>query len=156
MICPHCKKDTDKAPAGPHAGRFAQWWELYPLKKAKKDALKAWSKEADSDIQAYVMIEGLKSQLPGMLKNPKYIPYPATWIRGRRWEDEQAGIAKVAPKRTIACELCGDTGLVYDETWGNVNYSRCSCDRGALPGLVIPQAEADDPGLFVPPEDAPF
>ncbi len=135
MICPHCHADTDMPVV--EAVGFVEFWCRYPLKKAKKDAEKAWTKEPNKAA----MSEGLARQLPSMLKNPKYIPYAASWIRGRRWEDEQAVTPNVI--RHIACDRCGDSGLeklTKVMPGGEVFqwFTRCLCPRGQAPGLYIP------------------
>ena len=66
---------------------FSQWWDLYPRKFSKKDAMKAWSK-----LKPAEQVKALEA-LPNHIKNWSgnaiaFIPYPATWIRGERWEDE--------------------------------------------------------------------
>ncbi len=138
-------KLTNKENISTREKAFEAWWINYPLKKAKKDAEKAWTKEPNKAA----MSEGLARQLPGMLKNPKYIPYAASWIRGRRWEDESSlgSLSKNDKPRVIACELCGDSGIVAVKGPGGM-VARCSCARGQLPGLVVPQAEEIDSTPF--------
>ena len=68
---------------------FAIFYGLYPRKMARKDAEKAWKsmtiEEQEKAIEA----------LPQHLKYWKiketvkdYIPYPASWLRAGRYEDE--------------------------------------------------------------------
>ena len=68
---------------------FAIFYGLYPRKMARKDAEKAWksmtTEEQEKAIEA----------LPQHLKYWKiketakdYIPYPASWLRAGRYEDE--------------------------------------------------------------------
>ena len=69
---------------------FEEFWRSYPRKVAKQDAVHAFAKlNPDSSL-----LEAMLVSLGGAKKNPewlkddgKYIPYPATWINGRRWED---------------------------------------------------------------------
>lgn len=70
--------------------RFAEFWSAYPKKKAKSDALKAWGKaKIDGQFDALIAALELQKQSPDWLKNGgEFIPFPATWINGRRWEDE--------------------------------------------------------------------
>lgn len=66
---------------------FGQFWQHYPKKVAKADALKAWGKLTAGDEQA--AIEALPAHLEHWRGTDKqFIPHAATWIRGRRWEDE--------------------------------------------------------------------
>ena len=66
---------------------FPTFWQIYPRKCSKKDAMKAWSK-----LKPAEQVKALEA-LPNHIKNWSgnalmFIPYPATWIRGERWEDE--------------------------------------------------------------------
>lgn len=69
--------------------RFDDFWNAWPKKVARRDAEKAWEKEG-CDEKADVVIEAVKRQLRTIWsgKEPKFIPYPATWLRGHRWQDE--------------------------------------------------------------------
>lgn len=64
----------------------------YPRKKAWPDAERAWSRLKPSQTLAATILRALAAQLEAYdwKKDPKgiYWPYPATWINGRRWEDE--------------------------------------------------------------------
>ena len=68
---------------------FAVFYGLYPRKMARKDAEKAWrSMTADEQEKAL-------EALPQHLKYWKiketakdYIPYPASWLRSGRYDDE--------------------------------------------------------------------
>jgi len=90
------EKNNNTPPKVPPKGdeytpEFEIFWDAYPKKKSKGTAFKAWKK-----------IKRVKSLLPQILKaietqkktvdwqkdNGQYIPYPATWLNGRRWEDE--------------------------------------------------------------------
>lgn len=64
---------------------FGIFWAHYPRKVAKKDAQKAWSKLTSAQKQAAM------EALPKHIKrwdDPIFIPYPASWLNGERWEDE--------------------------------------------------------------------
>lgn len=69
---------------------FEQFWKLYPKKKSRKDALKAWEKlSPDSDLQA-VMIASLSKQCVSRdwtKEGGQFIPNAATWLNGERWHD---------------------------------------------------------------------
>lgn len=70
---------------------FEEFWKSYPKKVAKADARKAWLQTKDvrpplpellSKIHAHCKTE------QWMKSGGAFIPYPATWLRGERWEDE--------------------------------------------------------------------
>ena len=68
---------------------FAVFYNLYPRKMARKDAEKAWkSMTADEQLKA---IEALPQHLKywKIKETAKdYIPYPASWLRAGRYDDE--------------------------------------------------------------------
>lgn len=71
------------------ASAFAEFWSEYPLKKAKPNAQKAYVKSVRTTKQHRDVMAGLRGQVPGMLAaDPQHRPHPATWLNGRRWEDE--------------------------------------------------------------------
>lgn len=82
--------------------RFETFWKSYPKKVAKKDALKAWEKQkCGNGIFETVMekLEQFKSSNAWTRDNGRYIPNPASWINGERWNDEiQCDIKKQGQK----------------------------------------------------------
>ena len=72
---------------------FEKFWKLYPKKKSRKDALKAWNKLNPDADQQVVMITALAkhcASLDWIKANGQYIPNAATWLNGERWHDELA------------------------------------------------------------------
>lgn len=68
---------------------FEKFWATYPRKEAKKDALKAWG--ALCAEQKYAALAAIPLHIKAWNvagRSRQYIPLPATWIRGERWEDE--------------------------------------------------------------------
>ncbi|MCP3681817.1 MAG: hypothetical protein GY861_03930 [bacterium] len=69
---------------------FEDFWNIWPKKTAKKDAEKAW-KKAKVETEAWLLIE--KHLTTAYLSTEvKFIPNPATYINGQRWNDEIAPI----------------------------------------------------------------
>jgi hypothetical protein len=67
---------------------FAEWWNLYPRKKDKGHAVKAY-RAALRKVSASDLIAGLRRDLPDLnRREPDKVPYAATWLNGERWEDE--------------------------------------------------------------------
>lgn len=73
---------------------FKRLYEKYPKKQGKADALKAFVKLNPTNA----LFENLLAALEAHSKteewckeNGKYVPLPATWIRGERWTDEIKG-----------------------------------------------------------------
>lgn len=68
---------------------FETFWQMYPRRLARKDAERAWLK-IPTPKQAEV-IAALKNHLAAWKQKgteKEFIPYPATWLNGARWEDE--------------------------------------------------------------------
>jgi hypothetical protein len=68
---------------------FEEFWAAFPRKEAKKDAMKAWAHmttEQKFAARESIPIHVRYWNLAGRSK--QYIPLPATWLRGERWEDE--------------------------------------------------------------------
>lgn len=73
------------------SGGFEEFWVSYPKKIAKQNALKAWFKLSPDVVLAGNILAALERHKtnPSWLKdNGQWIPLPASWINGRRWEDE--------------------------------------------------------------------
>lgn len=80
-----------------YAQKFDQFYAAYPKKIAKQSAIKAWQKlKPDDDLMTKIMqgLERWKKSNDWLKENGQYIPYPATWINQRRWEDEIGGEVK--------------------------------------------------------------
>lgn len=68
---------------------FAAFWAPWPRKVAKRDAERAWSKLTPADKTA--ALDALPQHVQHWRRagtEPQYIPHPATWLNGARWEDE--------------------------------------------------------------------
>lgn len=71
--------------------RFDRFWAAYPKKTKKQDTLKAWKKlNPDEELvkQILLALEQQKKSAQWQGDNGRYIPYPVTWLNGRRWEDD--------------------------------------------------------------------
>lgn len=88
QVTPHKEEVSDPS--------FDQFWKQYPNKVAKANALKAWNKiKPDSSLLAKILesLEVAKSSDGWKKDGGKFIPHPATWLNGKRWEDEVGGAA---------------------------------------------------------------
>lgn len=71
---------------------FEEFWSAYPKKKAKEAAKKAWVKLKPDETLGKVIIQAVTESAKTkdwIKENGKYIPYPATYLNGKRWEDER-------------------------------------------------------------------
>lgn len=67
---------------------FEAFWKAYPKKQNKPDAEKVWKKIDPPIDKVLSSLEKFKVSKEWTKENGQYIPYPASWLRGRRWEDE--------------------------------------------------------------------
>ncbi len=66
---------------------FATFWSAYPKKKDKGKTEKAFYKIKPSDDLMKTILAALEVQKHEW-KDEQFIPYPASWLNGKRWEDE--------------------------------------------------------------------
>lgn len=74
-------------------GLFARFWELYPRKKSKGTAEKAFAKISPSEQLLQTILESVKRATTSddwRKENGRFIPHPASWLNARGWEDELA------------------------------------------------------------------
>ena len=74
---------------------FAEFWSAYPRKKNKGDAEKAWKTLSPCDelaAQILAAVAFAKLGADWTKDGGTFIPYPASWLRAKGWEDAvQAG-----------------------------------------------------------------
>lgn len=103
-ISPLEDKPESKAESEPdlNTQRFESFWRMYPKKKDKQNAKKAWDKlKVDGELYNTIMRGlALHRKTEEWLKDKgKYVPYPSTWLNGRRWEDEVETVVTREPER---------------------------------------------------------
>lgn len=79
---------------------FEKFWTAYPRKTGKAQASKAWSKLKPADRATAIDI--LPAHVAYWTRAgtaTQFIPHPATWVNGRRWEDELPSTSNSQPRR---------------------------------------------------------
>lgn len=77
-------------------GAFTAFWEAYPRKKSKGDAEKAWLKiRPDEQLASAILaaVERAKTSADWKREGGQFIPYPATWLNAKGWEDQPPQLA---------------------------------------------------------------
>ena len=76
-------------PTGGEKEPFDVFWKAYPRKSGKGAAQKSFEK-IDSSLYPSILaaVEAQKKCEQWKRDGGQYIPYPATWLNQRRWEDE--------------------------------------------------------------------
>jgi len=90
-------KETSKKTSN---DRFDEFWNLYPKRIAKADALKAWNK-AIKRKTADELIGLTKAYSESKLPDITYIPYPASWLNKELYESVQVQEKKPLGKLKI-------------------------------------------------------
>ena len=101
---------------------FALFWQEYPRKAAKAAALKAWQKLNPSPELVERILAHVRDhkRSPDWIKDGgQFVPHPATFLNGRRWEDDippdtGPGMAYHGYHERTAHKTLEDTGTVVD------------------------------------------
>ena len=94
---PNQEQEQEQEPEQEHKPKipiasFDTFWTAYPKKLSKASALKAWKTLKPDAALLDVILKAitLAKQSQAWLKdNGQFIPHPASWLNGKRWEDEQ-------------------------------------------------------------------
>jgi len=84
------KEEPPKSPKVDDEG-FKTFWAAYPRKTAKENARKAWKKlKVTEELLDTILaaVERHRKSDQWLRDGGQYIPHPATWLNGHRWEDE--------------------------------------------------------------------
>lgn len=91
--------------------RFSEFWAAYPKKVAKAAALKVWKRLKPSQELTDQMIAAIQKQKSSdqwTRERGRFIPNPATWLNGGRWEDEVTEVQNEINSGNIRRELTAE------------------------------------------------
>ena len=111
--------------------RFDLFWSSYPRKVGKGAAEKAWRTLKPTAETAEAMLDAIARQRQSRQwreSGGQYIPHPATWLRQRRWEDEQAEPAPVS----TASEAWAGPWCRHERKCGTREHHEALLARGVL------------------------
>ncbi|MDP1707637.1 MAG: hypothetical protein Q8L89_00965 [Gammaproteobacteria bacterium] len=101
--------DTSRVPRAPtvRGDGFPAFWRVYPKKRSKGDAEKAWKTlKPDKALQTTIItaVEHAKKSKDWVKDGGEFIPYPAKWLRGKGWEDiDLVAVAAQSSNRRSCC-----------------------------------------------------
>ena len=96
------------------AEAFEMFWKLYPNKKAKANARKAWDKLKPSTELRQTLMTALGSHRLSRdwtKDDGQYVPMASTWLNGERWTDEL--VPASAAKNSAYTDLPKHTEEMY-------------------------------------------
>jgi hypothetical protein len=82
--------------------RFDSFWAAYPKKRSKGQAERAWMKICPDEALFKEIMSGLekaKISHDWVKDGGQFIPYPATWLNAKGWEDEHVPASKDEPRK---------------------------------------------------------
>ncbi len=92
--------DSGESPAEKYPPGFVQFWDHYPRKVGKGAAYKVWKRMSRPDKEAAIdraeWFAGCWKHHDPHGDRASFIPHPATWLNGRRWEDDEAAVELAA------------------------------------------------------------
>ncbi|WP_260497913.1 hypothetical protein [Pseudomonas sp. MSSRFD41] len=109
--------------SGESSVEFERFWKLYPRRVGKDKAAKVWAKlKVDASLFARI-----GTALAAWSKSPEwtkdggqFIPHAATWLNGKRWEDE---LPATAARSGSFNDLPQHTPDMYEESHdGRANF----------------------------------
>lgn len=92
------EKINNKVSKETYTREFEVFWAAYPRHTGKQDAYKAFVKLKPDEALMQVILAGIERQKQSAQwtkDGGQFIPHPATWLNGCRWEDE---LPKNVPK----------------------------------------------------------
>ena len=101
----------------PDDGGFGEFWRHYPRKVAKAEARKAWARMLPPVDKILEALKWQKGQEQWQRDGGQFIPYPASYLRGERWEDSPE-VEIEAPKverPSITCIVCRKKSFMWTD-----------------------------------------
>lgn len=95
---------------------FDRWYAVYPNKKSKGAAIKAWDKINPDEALTERMIISIQIQKRWRVEAKKageFVPdwkMPATWLNGTCWEDEVGSFQDLRERQNSAPVVCSGGG----------------------------------------------
>jgi hypothetical protein len=94
--------------------RYDTFWAAYPKKFGHEAAWREWQALAPSPALTAQMLDALVWQThqdTWVSAGGRYVPHPATWLRDRRWEDEEPCDRPRLNRHTVALLRCAEEFL---------------------------------------------
>jgi len=117
-----------KEPKSKNESEFDTFWQTYPRRIARSKAQTSWNTNVrKKDIQP--LMDGLNQWIKQWRKEgiePQFIPYPATWLNQKRWQDPPTPAKELRPydqPKHRGCDKCDHTGYISHQDQQDRWYS---------------------------------
>jgi hypothetical protein len=111
-------KDKELKPLAIASPLFDEFWQLWPRREGKANAVKAWQK-ATKKISESDLVEKARAYVTSpTLPQAQFVPHAATWLNGERYNDEPE-----PPKWNP------DAWMNEDVKWGDARFENAGDDR---------------------------
>lgn len=119
---------------------FEEFWKAYPRKEGKQKARQAFEKVTVPLETLLQAVERQKTSAQWTKDGGQFIPHPATWLNGKRWEDQ------FTPCTSIPKGASGELGAAELEAIQKVLYggSRRQLDEDEQEAIRRMMNEPDD------------
>jgi hypothetical protein len=85
---PNPNTNPNPNPRETRGAAFEKFWSAYPRKEGKQKARSAFEKVTVSLDVLLIALEAQKKSSQWTKDNGQFIPHAATWLNGKRWEDQ--------------------------------------------------------------------
>lgn len=84
------KRKTKSEHSAEQMEGFAEFWTAYPKKKSRANAEDAWAKRGCAKLLAAILAKVTEGRISSdwTRDGGKWIPYPASWLNAKGWEDD--------------------------------------------------------------------
>jgi phage replication O-like protein O len=117
---------------------FERFYSVYPKKRNRKDAEKAFAKLNPDADQLQAILDGLaRCKLSDQWNDPQFIPYPASWLNAGGWMDEVQvaystdELAVIAAYNSALADVSGqiDAAIFSESRAGAIRQFRTLSDK---------------------------
>ena len=67
---------------------FEDFWSIYPRRKAKGTARRAWERALKCTAESVILDGARRYALERVGQDPTFTKHPSTWLNGECWSDE--------------------------------------------------------------------
>jgi hypothetical protein len=121
------------------------FWQAYPRRTARKKAFEALERLWKADATPFDVIVAGCIRLEKWMQDPRYVPHPATWLNGERWNDDLPQRPSTPPSRPPPGQrVSGLTALAHDKAAAR-QMERNREPTLDLEPLPFPTAQRGDP-----------